>query len=125
MILVLEDDVNRVAVLHQRMNEEQRQKTLWTEFAHEAVEILKDYQPSLAMVYLDHDLGGNTYVNSAREDCGMEVVRFLEKQDPEKYNGCHFRIHSWNEGAANSMHRRLLKAGYDTSYVPFGMDSKC
>ena len=34
-------------------------------------------------LFLDHDLGGETLVDSDREDCGMEVVRWLQKNKPD------------------------------------------
>jgi hypothetical protein len=35
-------------------------------------------EPRWDIVSLDHDLGFEEFVDSEREDCGMEVVRWLE-----------------------------------------------
>ena len=69
-------------------------------------------------LFLDHDLGGETWVDSNREDCGMEVVRYLCAND------CTSRIknivvHSQNESAAKEMYLKLKDAKYNTQLVPF------
>ncbi len=68
------------------------------------------------LVMLDHDLGGEIFVGSDREDCGMEVVRYIERALPEIEE---IIIHSWNAPAANEMRSRLTKQGYNVDYRPF------
>ena len=124
MILFLDDDPNRAALAYQRMNEEDRNNTIWCQTAEEAIYTLKDYKEVLTQVYLDHDLGGQTYVHSAREDCGMEVIRFIEKlsaEDLAYFNGTKFVVHTWNESAGPKMVERLHKLGLGAEYKPFGM----
>lgn len=70
------------------------------------------------IVWLDHDLGGETFVDSGREDCGMEVVRWIEREQPTIHN---IIVHSWNPDAARAMQRALKKAGYHVVYIPFGV----
>lgn len=120
VILFLDDNPNRAALMYQRMTHEQQQHTFWVTTAEEAIDVLKNYRARLELVFLDHDLGGRTYVHSAREDCGMEVVRFLEKQDPKTYT-CDFIVHSWNIDAAVKMASRLNAHGYKAKQTPFGM----
>lgn len=120
VILFLDDDPSRAALMYQRMNSEQQKHTLWVQTAEEAIDVLKNYRERLELVFLDHDLGGRTYVHSAREDCGMEVVRFLEKQAPKDYT-CDFIVHSWNIDAAKKMTSRLNAHGYKAVQTPFGM----
>lgn len=74
------------------------------------------------IVYLDHDLGDETMVDSDRKDCGMEVVRWVE----EHHAGGHpplriglFVIHTWNVGAGEVMTRSLEALGYDVIRQPF------
>ena len=69
------------------------------------------------LVCLDHDLGGEVYVNSKREDCGMEVVRWVEQNCPDVKT---FVVHSYNGYAAPMMVQRLRDAGYATHQLPFG-----
>lgn len=73
-------------------------------------------------LFLDHDLNQEAYVDSRREDCGMEVVRFLERL---KIRGMFnqallISIHSHNVNAANAMLLALQRAGYKVSRLPFG-----
>lgn len=66
-------------------------------------------------VFLDHDLGGETFVNSHREDCGMEVVRWLEENKQALDN---IICHSLNPNARVTMVSRLTQAGYRTHNIP-------
>ena len=61
------------------------------------------------LVCLDHDLGGESFVDSDREDCGMEVVRWIETHLPDIGK---ITIHSSNPEAAHEMFWRLRAAGY-------------
>lgn len=121
VVLFLDDDPARAALAYQRMSEKFRDNTFWTTTVEETIHILKDYSQRLFSVHLDHDLGGKQFVHSSREDCGMEVVRWLEKQDPKKYDGCVFVIHTWNIEAGIKMAERLLDVGYKVQRVPFGL----
>ncbi len=68
------------------------------------------------IVSLDHDLEGEVYVDSSRKDCGMEVVRWIEKNEP---NVKMFIVHTWNFFAAMEMTKRLRLAGYTVSQNPY------
>jgi len=68
-------------------------------------------------VCLDHDLGGEVYVDSSREDCGMEVVRWVQVNKPDVET---FVVHTFNSGAAQVMVEDLKSAGYKVIRVPFG-----
>ena len=70
------------------------------------------------MIFLDHDLGGEVYVDSDIENCGMEVVRWFEEVRPD-FKGM-IIIHSWNAPAAYDMEARLSRAGYTVRRTPFG-----
>jgi CheY-like chemotaxis protein len=69
------------------------------------------------VVSLDHDLGGEVLVDSDREDCGMEVVRWIIKNKPPLKI---ITIHSWNIPAGKRMAEDLQKAGYYAHIHPFG-----
>ena len=121
VILFLDDSPERAALMYQRMTPEDQCRTIWTKTAEEAIDVLERYSERLDLIYLDHDLEGETYVHSGREDCGMEVIRFLEKQPVERYKGCRFIVHSWNISAALKMVERLKAKGYSVTQKPFGM----
>lgn len=69
-------------------------------------------------LFLDHDLGGQTFVDSSREDTGMEVVRWLAQREPRKPLK-RIIVHSFNVPAANRMVATLKNLGYDVRYVKF------
>ena len=121
IIVFLDDDACRVATMYQRMTPKDQNRTFWVQTVEETIDMFNaDYLPRLDIVSLDHDLGGQTYVHTAREDCGTEIVRFLEKQSPEKFAHVRFVIHSWNIPAAKRMTERLQRAGYRAMMRPFG-----
>lgn len=70
------------------------------------------------VVSLDHDLGGAVFVDSNREDCGMEVVRWIVANKPSVKE---FIVHSWNTPAAYEMARKLSDAGYTVILEPFSV----
>jgi hypothetical protein len=119
VIMFLDDDPHRAALMFNRMNEQDRSRTFWVKTAQEAIDMLRDYRERLEYVFLDHDLGGETHVYSGREDCGMEVIRYLEHQNPTDFD-CTFIIHSWNIDAAIKMTERLVAKGYTATQQPFG-----
>jgi len=121
LVMFLDDDPNRAALAYQRMPQDELSSTVWCRTAEEAIGVLKDYADRLKKIYLDHDLEGQIYQSSKSEFSGMEVVRFMEKQDSNRFSGCHIVIHSHNDYAANRMVERLIKAGYSAKHRPFGM----
>lgn len=109
-ILFLDDDPNR----GERFLREHGD-VVWTKTARSTIDVLFDFDP-FDVVYLDHDLGGEVYVDSGREDTGMEVVRWVEANRPAVGR---FVVHSLNYPAAAQMVGRLRDAGYEAEYVPF------
>ena len=67
-------------------------------------------------VFLDHDLGGEEYVNSEREDCGMNVVRWIVEHKPQIST---IIVHSLNPPAAARMVDDLMAAGFTAYGVPY------
>jgi hypothetical protein len=120
MILFLDDSHERAALAYQRMTPEDANDTMWVETAIDCISNLWQYRAELHLVSLDHDLGGTHWQDSRAENCGMEVVRWLEKQDHEIWKDCRFVVHSWNPGAARRMVERLEAKGYRVTYKPFG-----
>jgi len=88
-----------------------------------AIEFLKT-RLSYDVVHLDHDLGGEVYVDSSREDCGMEVVRFLCENNHIYSDVVKVvTVHSWNIPASQEMFKKLREAGYTTFMIPFGVQN--
>ncbi len=127
MILFLDDSPERAAVTYQRMMPSIRDRVIWCRTVEETIKTLEDYRTVLEVVMLDHDLG-QEFVNSKREDCGMEVIRFLEKfeqNEPQKFESfidMKFIIHTWNVPAGKIMVERLQKLGIKfVQHKPFGL----
>jgi hypothetical protein len=93
---------------------------VWVQKVDECIERLNE---EWCEVHLDHDLGGEIFVDSSREDCGMEVVRWLcASARQELRRSALFVIHTHNMNAAGAMVRSLREAGYEAVFRPFGMD---
>jgi len=71
-------------------------------------------------IHLDHDLGGEHFVDDARADCGMEVVRWLCLESRPHLRRTQFLVHSHNPLAATMMAMELMTAGYLVELRPFG-----
>lgn len=68
------------------------------------------------IVFLDHDLEGETFVDSERKDCGMEVARWIKEKQPFIRQ---IIVHTLNTQAGEAMTQFLVDAEYRTSYIPF------
>lgn len=67
-------------------------------------------------VFLDHDLGGEVHVDSALEETGMEVVRWIVANRPKIKMVI---VHSLHSEGAKRMCRTLEDAGYIVARIPF------
>ncbi len=85
------------------------------------VECLEQLERNWDEVHLDHDLGGERYVDLGREDCGMEVVRWLCLEPRPHLIATRFFIHSHNANAAAIMVAQMRVAGYRVEFRPFGV----
>jgi len=71
-------------------------------------------------VHLDHDLGGERYVDFEREDCGMQIVRWLCLIPRPHLKGTKFYVHSHNPSAATMMVMQMHGAGFHVEGRSFG-----
>lgn len=130
MILFLDRDPQRAVLAFNRMRKEEQESTIWCRTAEEAMMTFWDYRGVLTEARLEHDLGDEPYANTRSEECGMEVVRFLERksvEEPDEFNKLRkmsVRVHTHNEHAGPIMTERLSKLGIRTEWVPFGMERK-
>lgn len=113
-VLFLDDDHRRIAEFRQEAERLGCDATI-VETADECIAALQ--RRTYDLVLLDHDLGGETYCDSSREDCGMEVVRWIRKNGGEHEA---FIIHTMNEVAAASMYMELHTLGYLVKQAGFG-----
>ena len=93
-ILILEDNQERINVFRQKL-EADGVEVMFTEIVDECIELLKDNEYQYLM--LDHDLGGNIYVESDGDELtGWHVAKWLSEhpdRQPET-----IIVHSLNEG---------------------------
>ena len=116
-VLFLDDDEQRTASFTSRFPD-----AVTVETAEACIARLRDgtgepERPSWDLVFLDHDLGGEFFVDSRRADTGMEVVRWILENRPKI---ARIVIHTHNEFAGYEMEQELTRAGYDTVQLPFG-----
>jgi hypothetical protein len=113
-VLFLDDDASRAELFLVRYP-----GAVWVQTAEQCIERLSDEWDE---VHLDHDLGGERFVDPSRSDCGMEVVRWLCAKFQERLHDAQFIIHSHNVQAAEMMVWTLYAAGYRAAYRPFAID---
>jgi CheY-like chemotaxis protein len=113
-VLFLDDDHRRIAEIRARMAVYRTDLTV-VETADECIAELAGGRFDLVM--LDHDLGGEIFCDSSREDCGMEVVRWLRRNGGE--HGA-FIVHTMNPVAAAGMYLELSSMGYRVAQATFG-----
>lgn len=107
--LIMDDDLERHKKFHMWLDEPGIQLT----FVETAIEaIAKLSSEMFHCVFLDHDLGGETYVDSSREDCGMEVIRQLNAGTIAQDKRCLFVVHTMNIEAGREMVLKLKDRGY-------------
>ncbi len=112
--LFLDDDPERAAAFL-----EAHPDAVWVQTVPECVAKLAEEWDE---VHLDHDLGGEHYVDVDREDCGMEVVRWLGKEPRRHLRRARFTVHSHNMVAACVMVMEIRSMGYQVEARPFGLE---
>ncbi len=90
---------------------------VWVETVADCVSALSEPWDE---VHLDHDLGGEHFVDQDRDDCGMAVVRWLCEEPRPHLQSALFVIHTHNPGAAIAMIFQLQAMGYIVQERPFG-----
>ena len=111
-ILLLDDDPTRALKFQSN-----HPGATWVETADACIEALHQ---SWDEVHLDHDLGGEHYVDHDRDDCGMAVVRWLCVELRPHLKSTLFIIHTHNQGAAVAMTFQLQSTGYTVEERRFG-----
>jgi hypothetical protein len=111
-VLFLDDDPLRAEVFLA-----ENPSAIWVQTV---VDCLSRLEEGWDEVHLDHDLGGERYVDHGREDCGMEVVRWLCLEPRPHLRATRFYIHSHNGGAAAIMVSQMELAGFRVEFRPFG-----
>ena len=111
--LFLDDDPERAAQFLAEFPD-----AVWVQTAAECIVRLGEPWDE---VHLDHDLGGEQNVDAGREDCGMQVVRWLSFEPRLHLRPTRFFVHSHNGVAAYVMVLQLKSLGFAVKGAPFGM----
>ena len=109
-LLFLDDDVIRTKRFKSIIPSAQTALT-----AEECINKLKT-EEEWDIVFLDHDLGNEIFVDSKRPDTGMEVVRWICENEPFVRQ---IIVHSLNFPGAKNMVDTLTEMRYNTIHTPF------
>jgi hypothetical protein len=90
---------------------------VWVETVADCINALREPWDE---VHLDHDLGGEHFVDHDRNDCGMAVIRWLCEEPRAHLQSSLFVIHTHNRGAALAMIFQLQSMGYIVEDRAFG-----
>lgn len=113
-VLFLDDDQNR----HDAFRPHCAHVELHAVYtAKEAIQKLGEHNFDVA--FLDHDLGGDSFVPSERGDTGYQVAQYMSRQQPPVVRLC--VVHSLNPAGSANIHGLLKQAGYSVVQCPFTM----
>jgi len=118
-IFILDDDVMRHRTLIKRAleiaNVDKNEANIVTATtSDEAVKKLQE-QDSWDILMLDHDLGGEIFVESTKENTGYQVAKFIKEKDI-KFEKC--ILHSMNPVGIKNMAEELAGLGR-VNKIPF------
>ncbi len=112
ILVILEDDVNRIRGFAQAFHN--TEYTIFiTDQVNQCIEILTKHKADLA--YLDHDLGGKTFVDPDKEPTGLHVAEWIAA-NPHRAPNTVF-IHSHNPAGARSMANVLHNVSSTTTVI--------
>lgn len=117
-VLILEDDPTRMLAFERRFKETTSAEITFdhVDNVHNAIKMLKknDYD----MIFLDHDLGGETFVATNETNTGSELARWMSvNRDSFNFSGP-ILIHSFNPQGAEYMLHTLKSEFKEVFKVP-------
>ncbi len=115
-VLFLDDDAERATVFLATCPQ-----AVWVQTAADCMTRLDEPWDE---VHLDHDLGGEQFVDINRDDCGMEVVRWICLTPRSHLRSTRFFIHSHNPVAATVMGVQMAVSGFNCEVRPFGTSTQ-
>lgn len=113
-VLMLDDDRSRLAAVRSRLP-----SVTTCETAAGCIALLAG--GGWTDVLLDHDLGGEVYVDPDLPNTGSAVARWLAA-NPDRFRDTRFVIHSFNPAGAANMTGLLAAAGLSVVRAPFNGD---
>jgi hypothetical protein len=113
-VLFLDDDPNRAQRFLEKVP-----AAVWVKSVAECLPRLNEVWDE---IHLDHDLEGETLVDTNRDDSGMEVIRWLCHEPRPHLNQTRFFVHTHNFVAGLLMVLQMHERGYIAEFRPFGHD---
>ena len=107
-IFVLEDMIARIPIF-QRVAKELNMELCHVETVSAGKAIFLKINPEV--VFLDHDLGGQTFVDSEEEETGVQMARWIRENDKD-FRERNFIVHSANPGGAENIKNELEGYAY-------------
>jgi hypothetical protein len=114
-VFILEDDPYRNAAFESAL--EGHDLTMHIDVAS----AISAYDPPYDLMLLDHDLGGEVYVNSEEFNTGYTFCEFLVSNPKATDRAVSVIVHSWNPEGGAAMGRLLHSAGYTVIREWFGV----
>ncbi len=114
-VIFLDDDENRHRLMKSNMP---FVKQVYT--ADEAIAALKG-DGYIDFLFLDHDLGGEIYVDSKTHNTGATVAKWMAENKTPKDIGF-IIVHSYNPAGAKTMMHILKETFRSIAYQPFASD---
>ena len=102
-VFILEDDLERIKWFREELGQRNIKFDL-TDNAETAKVLLEENKYDT--IFLDHDLGGQVYVNSNEPNTGYQVAKMIHTT---KNKDAEIIIHSWNSVGAENMYEVLLQ----------------
>lgn len=113
-IFILEDDPFRMELFRAYLKEHE---IFHCETAEDAIATLGE-NSDFDLIFLDHDLGGEAFVDSANDNTGAAVARWLAKSEYPR--SVSITIHSLNPDGQINMRDTLRRGDFRfTKIVPF------
>jgi hypothetical protein len=113
-VLFLDDDPRRAQRFLQQVP-----AAVWVKSVAECLPRMSEHWDE---IHLDHDLEGETLVDTNRVDSGMEVIRWLCKEPRSHLSQTRFFVHTHNFAAGLLMVLQMQESGYKAEFRPFGYD---
>lgn len=121
-IVVLEDDKTRIKHFKKRFNKKFKKYKVDLQVFDNAKDCkiyLNETIKRVNLLFLDHDLGGEVFVDSSKENTGSEVVRFLTaRQNMMPRTIGYVMLHTLNNVEAPKMYSNLKSAGFNVFLTP-------
>lgn len=112
-IFILEDDFNRMQQFYRKLHQH---TIMHSDNVADAKTILSENE--FDILFFDHDLGGDTYVDSAKENTGYQLAKWIRetgKMYPQAF------IHSMNPTGADNIAHELKRNIKKIQKIPFSI----